>query len=360
MKNLIRLEKRADSSSTLNLLVPTCSVIMALIVGAIFLYVVGHSPIKAYSAMFKGGFGSMYGIGETIVKSIPLMLCALGISLAFRMQLWNIGAEGQLYMGAFGATWLALTFPETPAIILLPAMFLVGAVCGAFWGIIPAIPRAVLGVNEIITTLMLNYVAILWVSYLVYGPWRDPDGFNFPLTAVFSSNAQLPTFGDTRIHAGLLFALIIAIIIHIVMKHSRFGYEIRITGNSPAAARYAGMSTTKNILLVMMFSGAICGIAGMSEASGLMHRLHANFSPGYGYTGIIIAWLSKLHPAAIVIVAILFGGLQAGGFTLQSSGVPAAIVLMLQGLILFFVLGGEILTRYRIIFLGKSKTVEVQ
>ncbi|MEG6615815.1 ABC transporter permease [Peptococcaceae bacterium 1198_IL3148] len=358
MSSPFKLQKRARTSTVNTFLMPVISVLMALIIGAALLAVTGHDPIKSYTAMFKGGFGSLYGLSETIVKSIPLMLCALGIALASRMQLWNIGAEGQLYMGAFGATWVALSFPDVSAFILLPAMCIVGAICGGIWGLLPGIPRAYLGVNEIITTLMLNYVAILWVNYLVFGPWRDPAGFNFPLTPRFSENAMLPTFGDTRIHAGIIFAIVIAILIHYGIKHSRWGYEIRVIGESASAAKYAGMNIPKNIVLVMFLSGAICGLAGMAEVAGLTHLLQENFSPGYGYTGIIIAWLGKLNPAAIIVVSILFGGLEAGGFSLQSSGVPLALVSMLQGLILFFVLGTEILTRYRIVFNSKSKTAE--
>ncbi|MTI81791.1 MAG: ABC transporter permease [Firmicutes bacterium] len=355
MNSPLRLEKRTSASTTVNLMIPTISVILALAIGALFLLGAGHNPVQAYSAMFNGGFGSVYGLTETIVKGIPLMLCALGISLAFRMHLWNIGAEGQLYMGTFGATWVALSFPDSPAIFVLPAMVLMGMLCGGIWAMLPAVPRAYLGVNEIITTLMLNYVAILWVDYLVMGPWKDPDGFNFPLTAQFSDAATLPTFGDTRIHAGLLFAIAIAIIIYFAMKRTRWGYEVRVIGRSQSAAKYAGMNIPKNIIIILVLSGAVSGLAGMAEVSGLMGRLQQGFSPGYGYTGIIIAWLAKLHPGAIIIVSILFGGLQAGGFSLQSSGVPAAMVSMLQGTILFFVLGGEILTRYRIVLNFRSK-----
>ena len=348
MKIAVGLEKRASSSPVCNIVIPLISIVLALVVGAVFLSAAGHNPLIAYLEMFNGGFGSLYGLSETVVKAIPLILCALGISLAFRMQLWNIGAEGQLYMGAFGATWVALTYPDAPAIIVIPAIFLAGIICGGIWGLLPAIPRAYLGVNEIITTLMLNYVAILWVDYLVYGPWKDPAGLNFPLTAEFSAAAALPTMFGTRIHAGLIVAFLLAVLIHFGIKYSRFGYEIRVIGESPAAARYAGMSISKNILLVMLTSGAVCGLAGAVEVSGLMHRLQPGFSPGYGYTAIIVAWLAKLHPAAIIFVAVLFGGLQAGGFSLQSSGIPAAMVAMLQGLILFFVLGGEIFTRYQL------------
>jgi len=298
--------------------------------------------------MFSGAFGSAYGLSETIVKAIPIALCALGVSIAFRMQLWNIGAEGQLYMGAFAASWVPLTFPGLPAYIMIPAMIIMGMAAGGVWAVFTAIPRAYLGVNEVITTLMLNYVAILWVDYLVYGPWRDPNGFNFPLSAPFAEAARLSTLGGSRVHSGILLALLIAVILYVVMYRSRWGFEIRVIGESTAAARYAGMDICRNILLVMLFSGAISGLAGMTEVSGITGRLQPGLSPGYGYTAIIVAWLSKLNPFAIILVAVLFGGLQVGGYLVQTVGVPASVATMLQGAILFFVLGGDIFSKFRI------------
>ena len=277
------------------------------------------------------------------------MLCALGISVAFRMKLWNIGAEGQFYMGAFAASGLPLYLPELPAVIMLPGMLVLGCVAGGLWGLLPAILRAKWKVNEIIATLMFNYVAILWVDYLVYGPWKDPKGFNFPLSAKFPEAAALPTFGASRIHMGLLLALLIAVLFWVMFQKSRWGYEIRVIGESEPAARYAGINISRNIYLVMILSGAVCGLAGMTEISGITGRLQPNLSPGYGFTAIIVAWLSKLHPAAIVVVAVLFGALQVGGYFVQTMGVPASISAMLQGAVLFFVVGGEFLTQYKII-----------
>jgi simple sugar transport system permease protein len=331
-------------------MVPVMSVVLALVLGAVFLSLTGYSPAKVYSIMFDGAFGSKYGVSETVVKAIPLMLAGLGVSLAFRMLLWNIGAEGQLYMGAFAASWVALSFPGLPKPVLLTAMFLAGFAVGALWGLLPALPRAFLGVNEIITSLMLNYVALYWVDYLVYGPWKDPKGYNFPLTPPFSPSAQLPTLGNTRVHLGLVFGLIGAAVIWLILRRLKWGYEIRVIGESTPAARYAGMNIPRNILLVMMISGGLAGLAGMSEVSGITHRLQHGISPGYGYTAIIIAWLSKLNPVAIVGVSFLFSGLLVGGYSIQSSGLPAATVSMLQGAILFFVLGGDILINYRLRF----------
>lgn len=347
---MIRLEKRAAPSPLTAVMVPVISIVLALLFGALFLAITGRDPLAIYIEMFSWAFGTSYGLSETVVKSIPLMLAGLGVALAFRMQLWNIGGEGQLFMGAFAATWVALNFPDQPAWLLLPVMFFVSALAGGVWGLLPAIPRAYWGVNEIITTLMLNYVAILWVDYLVYGPWRDPAGFNFPLTAKFSAGAVLPTLGDSRIHIGLLFGLVIAVVLWVVFSRTKWGYEIRVIGDSPGAARYAGISIPRNILLVMFISGAICGLVGMTETAGVMHRLQPGFSPGYGYTAIIIASLAKLNPMAVVLVAFLFGGLQVGGFMIQTSGVPATMVAMLQGSVLFFILGGDVLLRYRLRF----------
>ncbi|MTI86167.1 MAG: ABC transporter permease [Firmicutes bacterium] len=347
-RSLISLEKKLSPSPVMNILVPVISVFLALLTGAIFLALTGKDPIQVYSAMFYGAFGSKYGLTESVVKAIPLLLAGLGLAVAFRMQLWNIGGEGQIYMGAFGATWVALQLPNQPTWVVLPAMMLAGAAAGGLWAVIPAIPRAYLGVNEIITTLMLNYVAILWVDYLVYGPWKDPAGYNFPITPSFSESAILPTLGDTRIHAGLLIGIILAIIIYLIIFRTKFGYEIRVIGESPGAARYAGMNISRKIIVVMLISGAVCGLAGMAELSGVTHRLQQGFSPGYGYTAIIVAWLTRLNPLGIIIAALLFGGMQVGGFAVQMNGVPAAVVSMLQGGLLFFVLGGEILTRYRV------------
>ena len=280
MAMAIKFEKRLNPSIAMNVAVPLLSLVAALAVGALFLTLTGRDPVEVYEAMFKGALGSRYGLSETVVKAIPLMLCALGISAAFRMQLWNIGAEGQFYMGAFAASWLPLTFPELPAVLMLPGMMLLGAAAGGLWGLAPAVLRARWKVNEIITTLMFNYVAILWVDYLVYGPWKDPKGFNFPLSAKFPAAAALPTFGDSRIHMGLFIALLLAVFFWIIFEKSRWGYEIKVIGSSESAARYAGMNISRNIFQVMILSGAVCGLAGMTEVSGIVGRLQPGLSPG--------------------------------------------------------------------------------
>ncbi|MDR7867848.1 MAG: ABC transporter permease [Sporomusaceae bacterium] len=347
---LMRFEKRLAPSPFMTVAVPVVSVVLALLFCAAFLALTGRHPFELYFAMLEGALGSAYGLSETTVKAIPLMLCGLGVSLAYRMQLWNIGAEGQLHLGALAATWVPLTFPNLPAFIMLPAMVVLGMAAGALWALGPGYLKVKWRVNEIITTLMLNYVGILVVNYFVYGPWRDPKGFNFPLTAEFPPAALLPTFGGSRIHIGLLLALALVVVFIVIFRNSRWGYEIKVIGSSERAARYAGMDIKRNMLLVMALSGAVCGLAGMTEVSGIAGRLQPGLSPGYGYTAIIVAWLARLNPIAIVLVAGMFGVLQVGGYIVQTFGVPASMVAMIQGAVLFFVIGGEMFANYRVVF----------
>ena len=351
----IRIEKSLAQSQTSQILVPIFAALLALVFCAAFFAFTGRNPLEVYSAMFSGALGSEYGFSETIVKTIPLALCGLGIAVAFRMQIWNIGAEGQFYMGACGATWVPLTFPNLPFLLMIPFMILAAAVGGGLWGLLAGWFKTKWQVSETITTLMMNYIAILWVNYLVYGAWRDPQGLNFPLTAPFPEAAMLPTFGALRVHYGIFAVLVLAGIFWILFKDSKWGYETLVIGSNPTAARYAGIDIRRNVLLVMFISGAISGFAGMVEVSGIVGRLQPGISPGYGYTAISVAWLARLHPVAIVIVAFLFAIIHVGGFMIQTMGIPSAAATMLQGAILFFVVGSEILTHYEIKFLGKEE-----
>ncbi|MGE5673646.1 MAG: ABC transporter permease [Mycobacterium leprae] len=339
--------QRVDRPGWAQAAVYGAAIALALAIAALLIGLTGRDPIAVFGAMFDGAFGSQYSIAETLLSTVPLLLCGLGIALAARMQLWNIGAEGQLYMGAFAATGVALAYPHLPAALLLPAMGLAGFIAGGIWSLLPGIARAYWKTSETITTLLLNYVGINFVSYLVYGPWKDHKSFNFPLTPSFSDNARLPLLWN-QVHVGLIVALVIAALLWAILHQTRWGYEIRVIGESPAAAKYAGMSIVRNILLVMFVSGALAGLAGMMEVSGNIGRLQANISPGYGYSGIIIAYLARLNPVALIPVAFLFGGIQAGSYSVQQMGVPLATANMIQGIILFCVLGAEIFTRYRL------------
>ena len=320
------------------------AVLAALLAGAAFMAATGHDAWMAYRVMAAGAAGSPFAIEQTLIKAIPLMLTGLGVALAFAMGLWNIGAEGQLAVGALAASWLALTVPSLPRPLMLPGLLVFGFAGGAAWALIPAALRAFAGMNEIISTLMLNYVALLWVDYLVFGAWADPAAFSFPYSRPFPESAHLPTvFGG--VHLGLVLAVCAAAVLWMVLRATPWGYEIRTIGQSPAAARYAGMPVARNILLVMAASGALSGLAGAGEVGGVIHRIQQGLSPGYGFTAIIIAWVARLQPWAVVVVAVLFAMLLNGGFVIQTTGVPAAIAAMIQALILFLVLASEYLLR---------------
>ncbi len=370
----IHVEKRLEPSRSAAVLIPVFSVVVALILGGILLALVGANPIETYKAMLVGAFGSRYAISETLVKAVPLMLTGLGVSIAFRMLFWNIGGEGQLAMGGFltagfalfvapklltamepmigalngaGLDFLAIALPRT---VLLTGVIAAGFVGGAMWGLVPALLKAYIGVNEIIVTLMMNYIAILWVEYLFYGPWKDPQGYGFPGTAEISELAWLPRFTGTRVNLGLIIAVVAAFLLWVVLNRTKWGYEIRVIGENPDAARYAGINRVRNIVLVMILSGGLCGLAGMTEVAGISHRLQKGLTVGYGYTAIIVAWLAKLNPWAVLVVAFLLAGLLVGGDQIQiTMGLPASVALVLQGIILFLVLGGDILTKYRIV-----------
>lgn len=358
----LKLEKRLEPSRTAAYVVPVVSFGLALLFGAILLAVVGVNPWQTYRAMLEGAFGTpeqwqngqFSSLTETLVKAIPLMLTGLSVSIAFRMLFWNIGAEGQLVMGGVGAAAVALWFPTLfPFLpqsqwVYLPLMIVAGILAGALWGLGPALLKSYLRVNEIITTLMLNYIAILWYQYLFQIAWKDPQGFGFPGSAMLPEFTWLPRLSG-RLHWGLFLAIIAAAFIWLIMDRTRWGYEIRLIGENANAARYAGVSLAVSIILVMLMSGGLAGLAGMVEVAGISHRLQRGLDVGNGFTGIIVAWLAKLNPWVVLLVAVLLAALLVGGEQIQiSMGLPAAVALVLQGAILFFVLGGDIFTRYRL------------
>ena len=346
---ILIFEKRLTRSRRAALLVPILSFVLALAFGGLILIAFGINPLRAYQVMVQGSLGSRYALTETLVKAIPLMLTGLGVAIAFRMLFWNIGAEGQLAMGGIAAAYVALFLSNRlPAFLVLPLMFFLALLAGALWGLVPALLKAYIGVNEILTTLMMNYIAILLVEYLYLGPWRDPEGYGFPGTAPFPESAWLPRLTG-RVHAGLLFALLAALLLWFILNRTRWGYEIRVIGENPRAARYTGISIARNILLVMLLSGGLAGIAGMAEVAGIARRLYHGLTVGYGYTAIIVAWLANLNPWGVLLVGFLMGALLVGGDQLQiAMQLPAAVALILQGAILFFVLGGSIFVNYRI------------
>ncbi len=360
----VKIEPRLnDPSRWFSIGLSIGSVVVALLLGAVIIALAGADPLRVYRHIANSSFGSLGVFSDTMVKAIPLMLVGLACSLAFRMKLWNIGAEGQFFVGAWGASLIVLlpVLPEdAPTWLFILFTAAGGMIMGALWGFIPGILKAKLGVNEIISTLMLNYIAVEWNNYFIYAVWSDRG---FQMSRRFQVNSwlprltdfaeQIPIFRGLTTHAGLIFALIAAVLVWWILKKSKWGYEIRLIGDNPRAAEYAGISIKRNIVLVMMLSGALAGLAGMSEIMGVVHRLQGAISPGYGFTGIIIAWLAKLNPAAVIIVSIFFGGVILAGRELQPAGIPTLI----QGVIVVCLIASEYFLRNRIII---QKRVEVE
>jgi simple sugar transport system permease protein len=330
------------------------AVVFALLIGALVIWLGGGNPWAAYSHIARYSFGSVGVLSDTMVKAIPLMLTGLACSLAFRMKLWNIGAEGQFFLGAYGASLIVLlpVLPEdAPQWLFIIVMIASGMLFGALWGFIPGFLKARYNVNEIISTLMMNYIAIQWNNYFIYAVWSD---HGFQLTRMFQRNAWLPRLSDLAetmpffrgltTHLGLVIALVAAVVLWWILAKSQWGYEIRLIGDNPRAAEYAGISIKKNIVLVMMLSGALAGLAGMSEITGVVHRLQESISPGYGFTGIIIAWLAKLNPIAVILASILFGALILAGREVQPAGIPTLI----QGVIMVALIASDYFLRNRV------------
>ena len=344
-----RVEKRLDVPVWQKGLTTLFFIFLSFAAGGVFLYLQGVSPFAAYGTILRSAFGSSYDLSETAVKALPLAMVSLAVMLCFTMLIWNIGAEGQALIGALAAAAVVRYFPMENRIAMLSSMMLAAAVTGGLWAGIAGFLKARWNVNEIITTLMLNYIAIRLLEFFVYGPWRDPSSLGFPMTRPFAASARLPSLWGTRIHMGLYALLILTAVMELVLRKTRWGYEIRVMGYNARAARYAGMNTAWSVVVVMFLSGAIAGFAGMCEVSGLQGRLQAGLSAQYGYTAIIVAWLSHLNPTLSLLAAFLLGALLVGGEALQiGMGLPLASAMILQGLILFFVLGGEFFHNYRI------------
>jgi len=358
----IKFEQRiSDVPRWYPIVLSFAAVVVALLIGAIVLAISGGNPWATYAHIARASFGSVGVFSDTLVKATPLILVGLACSVAFRMKLWNIGAEGQFFMGAFGASAVVLIplLPETaPNWLFIVTMILAGMFCGAIFGFIPGILKATFNVNEVISTLMLNYIAVAWNNFFIFAIWTEGG---FQMSKVFPKNAWLPRLTDLgseypffrglTTHFGLIIAIIAAVIIWFVLNRSKWGYEIRLIGDNPKAANYAGIPIKKHMVLVMIVSGALAGLAGMSEISGVVHRLQGAISPGYGFTGIIVAWLAKLNPIAVIFVSILFGALILAGREIQPSGVPK----MIQGVILVCLIASDFLIRYRVKIIRNSE-----
>ncbi|MGE5678122.1 MAG: ABC transporter permease [Pseudomonadota bacterium] len=341
--------KKSEPSRSKVATIRIVSIILALVASSVFILILDLNPLDVYIKMVQGAFGTAYRFKETIVKSIPLVITSLGIAIAFKMQFWNIGGEGQIAMGAFAATYFALFMNDMPKPLLLLVMMLAAMVMGGLWALIPAFFKAQWGTNETIVTLMMNYIGLKWVTFLQYGPWKDPKSLGFPKVAVFPDNAILPElFG---IHIGWVIALVLVAAVYIFLNHTKKGYEIAVIGESMNTARYAGINIKKTILIAIMLSGGLCGLVGMIQASAVNNTLSVEITGGVGFTAIITAYLASLSAPIILVVSVLFAALLEGGSYIQTVfGIPEAAAEVLQGIILFFVLGSEFFVRYKFVF----------
>ncbi|MBY6260782.1 ABC transporter permease [Azospirillum sp. 412522] len=350
--SFIRLEPRGQASKTMVYVTPLLAVALTLLSGFILFLAMGFDPLKALYSFFVAPVTSVRGVGELVVKATPLVLCAVGLAIGFRANVWNIGAEGQLTLGAITGGGLALAFYGEGGWWLLPLMVIGGAIGGAVWAAVPAFLRLRFNASEILTSLMLNYVALLLLNYLVHGPFRDPDGFAFPESRLFEADATLPVlWAGTRVHLGALFALLAVAGGWLLIARTFIGFQIKVIGLTPAAAGYAGFDQKRIVWLTLLLSGALAGIAGMGEVAGPIGQVTAGISPGYGYTAIIVAFLGRLHPVGILLAALLMALSFIGGEAAQiAMGLPKAITGVFQGMLLFFLLASDVLIRYRVRF----------
>lgn len=321
---------------------PVLAIILALLASSGLILAVGAQPVVAFRALFLGAFGNANSLAETLLKATPLLFAALGMCAAFSARIWNIGAEGQLYIGALMAAIVGIYAPMASKVVAIPAMVLASFLAGGCWAAIPGWLKGRFGVSEIITTIMMNYIAIFLISYMIHHPLRDPQGY-LPQSQTLEAAAKLPILlTKTRLHLGIVLGILAAFILYFIFKKTTLGYQMRVVGHNPLAAKYGGINVSRIILISMLLSGGLAGMAGMVEIAGVHQRLIENISPGYGYTAIVIALLSYLHPLVVIVVSILFAGLMVGADAMQRmAGLPAALAFVVQGLIVLFVLASE-------------------
>lgn len=345
----IRLERRHPLPLWQQAGLPVLAVLAALILCAVLVLWAGANLGTAYLALFDGALGSRFAVLETFVKTAPLILTGLAVALAFRARFWNIGAEGQLYAGALATTWLALTFPEASPWILLPAMLAASAAAGGLWALGPGLLKARFRVDDVVTTLLLNYIMLYLVSALVDGPWRDPVS-QWPQSPEIAEGAQLPILLErSRFHLGIPLAFVCAAAVWLLLGRTALGYEIRAVGANPRAAEFGGIPTTRVVATTALLSGGLAGLAGAGELAGIQFHLMEALSPGYGYSGIVVAMLGGLHPLGVVLAAFFFGIINNGAQTMsRATGVPTYLVEVMQGLTLLTMLAALLLNEYRV------------
>lgn len=371
---MIKIISRNDISPRTQLILRICAVLIALLIAGVFMIIMGYDPIEVYSKIIKGAFNPSYrsrnpesdnaffnailslktnsSFIRTLNVAIPLTILSLSISVAFKMKFWNIGGEGQFLLGAFGASLVAFNLEGLPSYVIIPLMFLVGFILSGLFALLPAILKSKLGISETLVTLMMNYIAIYFIDYLATGPWQAP-GAGAAKIRSFSKEAILPqVFG---IHIGWIITIVIAVIVYILLKYTKLGYEIKVLGESENTARYAGMNVLKTTIIAILISGGIAGIAGVIQvSSGPTMSLSSSLTGGLGFTAVITTWLAKLSAPVIVITSFLFAALIRGCDSLKSSGISPYTAEIIQGLIIFLVLASEFFIQYKVVYKHKK------
>ena len=347
---MIKVKLREDYSNLIFYLSPLVAVALTLFFGSFIFLILDLSPIESFKIFFISPISNSYGISELFVKATPLAIIALGLSYCFKNNIYNIGAEGQLTMGAIFGGGIGLLFNDSNSIFLLPLMILFGAIGGAFWATIPAILKTKFNTNEILTSLMLTYVALFILDYFVVGPWKDPAGYGLPKSMPFSDAGRLPVLIDgLRVHIGVYFAIIICLITYIVYNKTLFGFKLKVTGLSSKASQYAGFKYKNLIFYTFTISGACAGLAGLFEVSGPIGLLYRDISPNYGFTAIIVAFLGRLNPFGIILSSLLIALTYLGAEDAQLFlKIPSAVGFVFQGLVLFFLLSTDFLNKYKV------------
>ena len=333
------------------LVIPALALVTALLAGAVIMLLSGDNPLAAYRGLLEGALGGALAVSRTLRSATPLLLTGLSVAFAFKAGLFNIGAEGQIYLGALATAAVVRYFPSGNQAVMLLTMTAGAALAGGAWGYAAGFMKSRWNVNEVITTLMLNYIAVLWNNYWIFGKWSEAG---FQMTKTFPHSAwlprladyakEIPAFSGMTAHAGILFGLIAAVIVYLIIYRSKWGYKITLIGDNPKAARYAGINIAANTILIFMVSGALAGLAGMTEVSGVVHRLQERISTSYGFSGVIVAWLAKLNPFAVILVSILFGALLVASREIQPSGIS----FLIQGITLFLIISSDVLLKYEI------------
>jgi simple sugar transport system permease protein len=329
---------------------PVIAVVLTILTSMVMFALLGVDPVKAIVTFFIEPISSLDGVAELCVKATPLILIGVGLSLGFQANVWNIGAEGQLVIGALAGGGLGLAFFDQSSVFLVPAMLVCGVLGGMAWAAIPAWLKTRFNTNEILTSLMLTYVGLLVLSYLVHGPWKDPEGQNFPESRLFHDSALLPILIDeTRLNVGFLLALLVVVAGWVLISRHIIGFQIKVIGMAPMAASFAGFKEKRLIWLTLLISGGCAGLAGVIELSGAIGQIVPTISPGYGFTAIIVAFLGRLHPVGVMFAGLLMALTYLGGDSAQiTMNLPNAVTGVFQGMLLFYLLASDVLIKYRV------------